>query len=398
MTDITQEKLLTPLETKVAYEKSGIEVSPDDLKLLMVSALENQCRFYASKGGTPATIADAVMHLVAECGKPYFMSHIEVRRAAARVFRECLDNNKSYIDKLKGKGKRQNIADDLSLLESWMEYRTEQFHFGIPALDRAIGGGIMKGQTMSIIGNPGSMKTSLLINGIETWVMESDDPVSFISADMNKASVLERLMLRELECGCEVLRDHYRRNSIEYQAAKQRIGKRYKDKLYIYENSIREKWTIDKIIEHVEVNTPGLLCIDFLTQLKKPRQSDFDVVNEAVPILKDLAHSYGCAIVMLSQMSMASRQIQSAGGMGGAAKGGPVVEENVDIELELFRDVSEEQGEKPRIVATVKKTRFGIAGSSYDLDYSGPQMRFKGTATRAYRVRKLKPLFETGTF
>ena len=119
-------------------------------------------------------------------------------------------------------------------------------------------------------------------------------------------------------------------------------------------------------------------------------------MNEAVPKLKDLAHSYGCAIVMLSQMSLESRRVQAAGGMGGAAKGGPVTEENVDIELELFRDVNPNPGidKEPRIVVTVKKTRRGIAGGSFMLSYWGPVMQFTGGARAARRAREIKPLFE----
>jgi len=391
----------TPSEVRASYLKyEDTGVSEEDIKLVMLDALDNLCYWWARKGGTPSTIADAVMGQVKECGSPPFASPVQVRRIAAKAFRRYIEDMKPTLDQIRATQYNQptDISEELSAMESWLTYRTEQFHFGIYELDRAIGGGIMKGQTMSIIGNPGSMKTSLLLSGIEQWVTESDEPVAFFSVDMDKASIFERLMLREMRCGPDILREHYYRKSIEYLAAKETLRKRYAGKLSVFENRVGDKWTIDKICAYAEVNTPGLICIDFLTQLKKPKQSDFDVVNEAVPILKDLAHSYGCAVVALSQMSMASRQVQASGGIGGAAKGGPTVEENVDIEIELFRDISDNPTDPaPKIIATIKKTRRGIAGGSYQLDYSGPLMQFKGTATRVHRAKPMKPLFETGS-
>ena len=394
------ERPITPKEVRDSYLKyKDTGVSADDIKLVMVDALEGLCYWWAKRGGTPSMIANAVMGNVKECGSPPFVPLYEVRRIAARAFRRYLAEAQPLGNRLGGMLGQTDIADELSSMESWLDYRTEQFHFGIYELDRALGGGIMKGQTMSIIGNPGSMKTSLLLSGIETWVTESEEPIAFFSVDMDKVSIFERLMLRELQCGPEILRDHYYRQSPEYLQAKVQLAKRYGGgKLTVLENTVGEKWNIDKIVEYVEFNTPGLVCIDFLTQLKKPKQSDFDVVNEAIPLLKDLAHCYGCAIVVLSQMSMASRQVQASGGMGGAAKGGPTVEENVDIELELFRDTSNDPTDHtPKIIATIKKTRRGVAGGSFQLDYSGPLMQFKGTAQRVHRVRAIKPLFETGS-
>lgn len=391
---------LSPKQTRDLYGVKGkpVELSDKELREMMVFALENCAHWWAKRGGTPVMISDSIMPLVKECGKPAFVTAIEVRRIAARAFRRVIREQASLVAQLREDSvvKTTNIGEELDAMEGWLEYRTEQFHFGIRELDEAIGGGIMKGQMMSIIGNPGSMKTSLLLNGIEQWVTESEEPISFFSLDMNKAAVFERLMLRELRCGPDILREHQARRSVEYMAAKQAIGKRYSGKLNVYENSSGDKWTIDKVLEHVETMTPGLVCIDFLTQLKKPRQSTLQLIEEAAPMLKDIAHDYGCAVVVLSQMSQASRNIQASGGMGGSAKGGPTVEENADIEMELFRDVAPEGGDAlPRIVATIKKTRRGVAGGSFQLFYSGPLMEFKDYAQLVPRSRRIKPVFET---
>lgn len=389
---------LTPLETRELYQKAKPNGSESELRQYMVWALEDVAYWWARKGGKPHEIAECLPRYVRECGDPPFASSVEVRRIAAKAFRHFLNDQKRLCERYASETaiEPSDIPKELGEMESWLAYRTEQFHFGIGALDDALNGGIMRGQMLSIIGNPGAMKTSLLLNGIERWVTESPEPVAFFSLDMSKADIFARLMLRELGCGMGALRDHYWRRSAEFEAAKSALQQKYGGKLTVFENQPGKKWTIDMIKEYIEFTTPGLIAIDFLTLLKKPKQSDFDVTNEVMPILKELSHFYGSAVVVLSQMSMESRRIQATGGMGGSAKGGGVVEETVDAEIELFRDISVDPLDtSPRIIATIKKARMGIAGASFQLGYSGPRMEFTGMAHRVHKAKKIQPVFDT---
>lgn len=388
----------TPLQVRNLHKKCQPDMPEAELKQYMCWALEDVALWWARKGGTPPQIAEMLAVEVKECGEPPFASPVEVRRIAAKGFRECINERKHYAEKFDAEalGEPSDISKELGDMESWLTYRTDQFHFGINALDDALNGGIMQGQMLSIIGNPGAMKTSLLLNGLERWVTESPETAALFSLDMSKADIFERLMLREMGCGRDALRDHYWRRSAEYAAAKESLGRKYKGRLSVFENQPGKKWTIDKLKEYVEIATPGLLAIDFLTLLKKPKQSDFDVANEVMPILKELSHFYGCAVVVLSQMSMESRRIQAGGGMGGSAKGGGIVEETVDAEIELFRDISVDPLDtSPRIIATIKKARMGIAGASFQLGYSGPRMEFTGMAHRVHKAKKVQPVFDT---
>lgn len=392
------DKPLTPLETRELYRRATPDGPESELRQYMVWALEDSALWWAKRGGTPPQIAKMLAVEVKECGDPPFASPVEVRRIAAKGFRQCINERKRLVERYNAEalGEPSDIPKELGEMESWLAYRTEQFHFGIGALDDALNGGIMRGQMLSIIGNPGAMKTSLLLNGIERWVTESPEPVAFFSLDMSKADIFARLMLRELGCGMDALRDHYWRRSAEFEAAKSALQQKYGGKLTVFENQPGKKWTIDMIKEYIEFTTPGLIAIDFLTLLKKPKQSDFDVTNEAMPILKELSHFYGSAVVVLSQMSMESRRIQATGGMGGSAKGGGVVEETVDAEIELFRDISVDPLDtSPRIIATIKKARMGIAGASFQLGYSGPRMEFTGMAHRVHKAKKIQPVFDT---
>lgn len=389
------ERPLTPAEARAVHRG---HLSEDEVLKFMRWALEDCAEWWAGRGGKPEDIAKMLFVYVKECGEPPFVSPVEVRRIASKGFMNLIQKHKGYVQDVGNESLAgpTDIAASIDEMESWIDFRAEQFHFGIEKLDEAIGGGVMKGQLLSLIGNPGSMKTSLLLNGIERWVDESSEPAALFSLDMDKAAIFERFMLREMRCGREVLRSHYLGKSPQYAAAKEALGRRLSGRLSVLENQGSKRWTIDKIKEYIEFNTPGLVAIDYMTLLKKPRQSDYDTVNEAVPILKDLARFYGCAIVMLSQMSIASRKEQASGGAGGSARGGGIINEIVDIELELFRDVSRNPLDAlPKIVATITKTRMGIAGASYQLEYSGPKMVFLGGAERVHRAVARKPVFDT---
>lgn len=394
------ERPVSPYDIKQAGTKYKRPL--EETQELMRDALHEEAKWWASRGGKPTEIARQLMTSVRMCGKPEFISSSEVSLIAVNAFKELIAECRSMGAKSNDPALTEpnNMGAELSAMEAMIDYRTEQFHFGIYELDEAMGGGVMKGQIMSIIGNPGSMKTSLLLSGIETWIAESNESAAFFSLDMDKAAIFERLMMRELGCGRRILVDKYRAGTEDYGAAKARIGKRFSGRLTVLgntENADGQLWTIEKLARYVQYNVPGLLAIDYMTLLKKPGQSDYDTANESMLTLKDLARQYRTAIVVLSQMSMASRREQAAGGMGGSARGGGIINELADIEIELYRDMPNDPNDTiPRIIATITKTRSGIAGSSWKLDYIGATMSFKGTAQRVFRKRKAQVFEEVG--
>jgi replicative DNA helicase len=89
-------------------------------------------------------------------------------------------------------------------------------------------------------------------------------------------------------------------------------------------------------------------------------------VNEVMPKLKKLAQQFGIRVIILSQMSRASKREQQLGSLGGYSKGGGIVEEMIHSEIELFKDVAINNQVSP-IIATVSKNRRGPSGYSYRL-------------------------------
>lgn len=385
----------TPLEAKRVGERLGR--CHTEILELMRNALEGRALAWARRGGTPEDITRMLACDVRACGER-FVTEIELNRIAAAAFRDVIRESRSFGAQSTDPALTEatDISAGFSEMEDWLDYRTEQYHFGIWELDNAIGGGVMKGQILSIIGNPGAMKTSLALSGIERWMLESTENAAFFSLDMGVAAAFERLMIREMRCPRAVFRDHYHRSSQEYCEAKEKILKRYGGRLTLLGNE-RTRWDVERLRRYITFNTPGLVVIDYLTLLKRKGQTDYDVANEAILCLQDLSRKYGIAVVVLSQMSVSSRREQAGGGSGGTARGGGIVDEISDIEIELFRDRAEttiDGKSAAPIIATITKTRNGVAGSHWWLDYNGPTMSFTGTAHRVQKTRNNKPLFD----
>jgi hypothetical protein len=85
--------------------------------------------------------------------------------------------------------------------------------------------------------------------------------------------------------------------------------------------------------------------------------------------------------------------------MNPPAMGGGSSQQAADVKIDLFKDVEPnedvpwKQIKKPRIVATVSKTRDAIAGKHFVLDYDGPTMSFTGRAKEVEKVKEQKSIF-----
>ena len=396
---MSNNKISTP---KQFLDAARLKISdPKELLIYTVGFLENTAQYIAKATGTGKAdnVYAQLKPLVAECPElSAALSDYDLRVIASKGLRKNIEDQECNLpyETWTKENSASNITAELKAAEQADAYTSQQFHFGIDLLDDAIGGGIRRGEMLSIIGNPGSMKTSLLLNGIETWIAERPQDktglaVVFYSLDMSKKDIWDRLLLREIYCDMDSLREKRAKKTPDYLAACKKLSERLQGKIKVSDNAGAEKWTVEKIIEHTQNWMPEVVCIDYLTQLRSDKmRNDYEIANNAAVKLKDMAHTYNCAVVILSQMSQASRNIQAAGGFGGSAKGGAAVEENCTTEIELFKDHPEQEGGAPRYIATVKKSR-NVRGQdkvwhSYELEHKGAQMRFSGFAYEVQRV------------
>lgn len=384
--------------SKFMLDETGQWKDPQDVRDTLMQALDSSVRGLFDKGWTPGQAAPSAVNWVEEC-PDFDMSEVDINRHISATFRDYLDEkNFSRSGVSDPCLARPDLDRDLRDMERDMEYRAERrFHFGMRELDGAIGEGIAPGEMFSLLGNPGSMKTSLLLRGFDRWIRDGWDGILFFSLDMDKSEIWKRLLMAELSCGEYALERLREAGADEYREAKHALYNRYKGKIDVRENTAKHRWSIDDVRRMIEFNAPKLVAIDYVTLLKPSgKESDYEVANVVASTMKELAKSYGISIVLISQMSMESRRIQASGGTGGSAKGGGIINELSNTEIELFRDASTDSYDtSPKIIATITKTRRGIAGQSYQLDYKGPSMTFTGIANRVQRATRRKPLFDT---
>ena len=278
----------------------------------------------------------------------------------------------------------------LSKVKSWS--RDSAFLFGIEDIDGETGG-VQPGEICVVTGAQGSMKTSFALGGIEL-ALEKGFSVMFVSLDMDAGEVQERRVIRRMRCS-QQLYFHFLNsgNDLEIRKAKREIVELDQGKFILHGNDAGQI-DIDRVCDLMDWRRPMVLVIDYLTLLKRRRQSDLDCVEECMPKLKEYTQNYGIRTILLSQMGRASKTEQAQGKTGGHSKGGGIVEELAHLEIELIKDASKSVRE-PEIIATITKNRRGPSGISYSLECEAASYFFTGKSHRVWRESKapVKPMF-----
>jgi replicative DNA helicase len=266
------------------------------------------------------------------------------------------------------------------------------FLFNITALDRATGG-VLPGEILVLDGGQGSMKTSLMLKGVETSLSRGARILLF-SLDMSPAEIMERRLQAWLNVDQYTIHDMMRNDDDRVKEMAKRIADSDNDNFGIYGNDKGDMWDINRLLTAARSFMPNVLVIDYLTLLQSEDQDDYHCVKAIMPKLKTFAQEYGVAEVLLSQMSRDAKRNQAQGVIGGHSKGGGIVEEIAYTEIELFKDATEDEDELAPLIATVTKTRRGPSGKSFCLEYNPASLTFTGVARRASRdVKNRHPVF-----
>lgn len=330
--------------------------------------------------------ADMVPHLASKASQiGIAFSKTELRRIIAKAVAK---ESERYVAQPTTAAYIRDLAEEI---RSWEE--GERFSFGIPALDDAFGR-LCPGEVLVLVGAQGAMKTSLLLTGLENYIATTSGSALFFSLDMKPEEIIERRFMRAMNMSASYVRWHIRNDSALFNDCASSLNKADGGRFVILGNKSASRFTAETVCQKITSTMPSLVAIDYLTLLRRPKQSDLDCVNEAMPMLKAVAQEYGIMMILLSQMGRASKQLQASGSLySGSAKGGGIVEELANAQIDVFKDAPVNELALPRIIATVAKTRRGVAGKSFELEYDGRTMSFTGKAVPVKRLKAQKQVF-----
>lgn len=343
--------------------------------------IEQLLRETTAPDGTPMASKQEVLTAVSEALNDY---KAELNPGLANVV--TVKTNRSFMQPLPSTEDEHTKQLNTEVC-SWSSL--EGFGFGIEELDKAFGG-IYPGETMAIVGAPGSMKTSLALSAVDRFLTMSQGRVLMFSLDMPARKIAARRLMRELDCFESELFYMIRQQDPRVVEAYQRIKNYDAGRFRLVgklQNGKHYSW--EQLYDIVVQLAPELVIIDYLTLIGEYK-SELDAVYDLMPKIISMADNCGIAVMLLSQMGRGSRAAQKSNA-GGHAAGGHYVEDAVDVELELLKEETEDG--KPAVIATVAKNRKGRTGGNFKLDIDPRTLSFGITAEAVDRVRPQAKVF-----
>lgn len=271
---------------------------------------------------------------------------------------------------------------------------------GIKELDRAIGGGLLPGEMMALIGGEGSMKTSVALKIVDTYLREVHQPTLYISLDMRKHRIALRRLMPLLDANEKEAVMLMKTDDPRYlEAVKKR--QELDDGLFHLVDGPHGVKDIEALLAACQ---PGLVVLDYLTAVTgEPGDKDYEIMRRVCDALRQWQTRFSASWVLLSQMSENAKAGQRMGEFHGRAAGGNELSRLLDVGLELMMD-SEQGGEAaleggriyekpPQLVCTIVKARAGQKYASYAIEYVGHTMTLTGRAERVFRKRAKQAQF-----
>lgn len=255
---------------------------------------------------------------------------------------------------------------------------------GIDAVDSEMSGGVLPGEILSLVGGEGSMKTSLALKAVDTYLREVGRKVLFVSLDMPAYQVNLRRLMPILQMNEMEILEAIKTDSAEYKNAVDVLTERDAGLFRVVDGD----YTLTDLERVIQTEVPAVVVLDYLTAVAG-FDSELDAARGVTAALRRWKSEMGCAFMVLNQMSDIALANQRHGDVGtGRGLGGGSIRRLADVVLELFKDKppTSEDGmpnydTTPRIICSVAKTRRGQNGRHYSLHYDGKTMSFSGSAS-----------------
>ena len=369
--------------------KEKVGASDDDIEQEKGNLLSFEAQELYSRGFN----ASEIYHLIKEDAtqEPFPWGMSKIKRMISQSIEKYKQENNLQ-------GAEEYIADPVSHVKRYEKEikawgKVPILKTGISSLDSAYGGGLLPGQLMVLTGGEGSMKTSLALTMVEDYLMSVGDKVLFFSLDMEAERIALRRLLPLMNCGYKELIGAIQQDSREYLNALEKRQEIDNGNFRIVDGP----HTLDSIKKKILLENPSVVIIDYLTCIEG-FSNELDTARESIKRIREWKRD-GYTFVTLNQLSEQSKSNQRHGFMNPPAMGGGSSQQAADVKIDLFKDVEPnedvpwKQIKKPRIVATVSKTRDAIAGKHFVLDYDGPTMSFTGRAKEVEKVKEQKSIF-----
>lgn len=238
-----------------------IELTSEDILSVKEDLIRTYVQEYFGKGFTQSDIFQNLRMDVNECGPEIPTSRL--KRMISQEWSRCIiqNNMQKHLDSIYVANPKAHLTKYATEVRTWD--KVPILRTGIDALDKAYGGGLLPGQLLVITGGEGSMKTSLALKMIETYLHDVGEKILYFSLDMEAERIAFRRILPLLGMGYKEALMAMKANSQEYQEALARRNDLDRDNLRIVDGPHNLK----KIQLVISLENPSVVFIVNITVL-----------------------------------------------------------------------------------------------------------------------------------
>jgi KaiC/GvpD/RAD55 family RecA-like ATPase len=240
--------------------------------------------------------------------------------------------------------KQQDMRDVVNISEGYESFKhyakninENTMEVGIPALDKQLN--FQRGRLYSILGSPGSGKTSLAINMINN-TSKSGYPSMFFSFDMSQYDVIQKLTQRHTGMKRDELYDIYTSgNQGEIDKVSRILQDNYANVSFVFKTgqSIDEmKESIVKREQLLGIDIP-LIVVDYLELVQSKYSDPTQASSEIIQGLREIAINNNKIVIVLLQPNKMSSTVDQPITSYNAAKGSASVAQAVTAMLTVHR-------------------------------------------------------------
>lgn len=242
-----------------------------------------------------------------------------------------------------------------------------EFETGVEAIDRGLNG-LHRSQMTIVSARPGVGKTALACQ-MAYRLAEQKVKVAFISLEMTKESIIERMFCNRFEVnGFDLLigkiTPQISGKLVEF------VNKVAYLPLYIIDDYCFTENELFTLFEHLEFK-PDVLILDHIQHIRAiERKSNWECLTEYLRYLKELAMRNKIAVVTLSQINRQGEERPTLANL----KGTGAIEEMADHVL-MLHQLKELKPSGTNFEINIAKNRFGPVGT-FNVFYEAEHCRF----------------------